>query len=123
MPGFTPLVGKNDCLEALFNAQDLRIGLFTNNSGLGDASILTDIDEPLAGNYASKVITAGSWVVADGVVSLPDQVFTPTVTPFEIIYGYYISKLTGELRHVEVDANAAIVPLGQGYIVRFSSSL
>ena len=87
----------------------LKLGLFTNSSGLGETTALGDITPPTGGSYAAITLTDASWDVTAGVASYAQQTFTATGSAYSAaIYGYYIFTVssggTARLLAYEVDA-------------------
>jgi hypothetical protein len=89
---------------------DLKLGLFTNASGLSAASALANITVPTGTGYASKTLTDASWSVTLGVASYAQQTFTGGAGGWSgAVYGYYIYTIaaggTARLLYYEIDAS------------------
>lgn len=88
----------------------LKLGLFTNSSGLGETTALGDITVPTGGSYAPITLTDASWSVSAGQASYAQQTFTATGSAYSApIYGYYIFTVSGggtaRLICYEIDAS------------------
>jgi hypothetical protein len=86
----------------------LKVGLFTNSSGLSAASVLADITVPTGTGYASATLTDASWVVTLGVAAYPQITFTGGAGGWTgSVYGYYIYTVaaggTARLIAYEID--------------------
>lgn len=69
----------------------LKIGLYTNSSGLAETTALGTITEPTGGAYASKTFTDANWTVTDGLCTYAQQTWTASGGNYSApIYGYHI---------------------------------
>lgn len=109
MSGVTPNEGLSYIAEKVYNSADLIVGLFTNSSGLTNASQWADIVQPVGNGYAEVTVPAGSWTIVNGDVTLATLIEFPAVggniTP---VYGAYIRTIdvTPRILHFEVDPAA-----------------
>jgi hypothetical protein len=88
----------------------LKLGLFTNASGLSEASALAAITVPTGTGYAAKTLTDATWDVTNHVASYAKQTFTGGAGGWTgSIYGYYIYTVAGggtaRLLWYEIDAS------------------
>jgi len=87
----------------------LKIGLFTNASGLSAASVLGDITIPAGTGYAAQTLTDASWNVTTGVASYAQLTFTGGAGGWTgSVHGYYVYTVssggTARLLFYEIDA-------------------
>jgi hypothetical protein len=70
------------------------LGLFTNASGLGETSVLTDITEPSGGGYGRIQLADGDWTesATKGIFVNLQKVFTATAA-WGSVYGYFICSV------------------------------
>lgn len=116
MAGITPNEGEDLILNLIYKNGDvnrggsLKLGLFTNASGLSETSVLADITEPSGGGYAQITLTDASWIVSGQQASYATQTFNATAT-WTPIYGYFIATTgtAAKLLHFEVDPNGPII--------------
>jgi hypothetical protein len=91
---------------------DLELGLFTNASGLGETTGLTDLTEPTGGNYERKTLTDANWTGSGDTRAYALQTFTATGSAYNLsVYGYFIAT-TGtspKLLGFEIDPNGPYV--------------
>jgi hypothetical protein len=127
MAGITTNEGQSYIAEAVYKklGLDLMIGLFTNASGLGVASIWSAIQQPSGGGYAEKNLLAGTFsVAAGGVATYPQQVWTAAATPITpAVYGYYVRTVeaTPRLLHFEFNSSPRTISEGDSYKVDLST--
>jgi hypothetical protein len=86
----------------------LKLGLFTNASGLSAASVLADITVPTGTGYTAATLTDASWVATLGVAAYPQVTFTGGAGGWTgAVYGYYIYTVasggTARLLYYEID--------------------
>lgn len=130
MAGVTVQEGRIYIGNAIYNSQDLVVGLFTNTS-LGDTNVLADITQPdVLNGYAEQTVTAGSWAVtADSVLLSTPLDFTAVGGNFQSggltadIYGAYIRTTSGTPVILHFEAYGSILQIldGQTYRVDFSN--
>lgn len=88
----------------------LKLGLFTNASGLSAASVLANITVPTGTGYGPITLTDASWSVTAGVASYAQQTFTGGAGGWTgSVYGYYVFTVsaggTARLLFYEIDVN------------------
>lgn len=127
MAGITTNEGQSYVAEAVYKklGLDLKMGLFTNNAGLGISSVWSNISQPSGGGYAEKSLTSGSFSVASGgVTTYAKQTWTASggaISP--AVYGYYIrtDEATPRLLHFEFNNGPRTVADGDIYSVDLST--
>jgi hypothetical protein len=129
--GFTPDEGMESILDVAFNNSttkrgiSLKMGLFSNISGLSDTSIYADITPVTGDGYAEVTIDEADWTISNGNAVLDRKVFSATGTNWDTVYGYYIAT-TGtpqRLLHVNVSGQAITPTTGQDYGVEHTTNL
>jgi hypothetical protein len=106
------LVGQLLCKKDVTDRDaDLKMGLFTNSSGLSAASVLGDITVPTGTGYGAKTLTDASWTGSTNTKAYAEQTFTGGAGGWSgAIYGYYIFTQsaggTPRLVFYEIDAGA-----------------
>ena len=128
--GFTTTEGKAVLLERALNDVDTdrtgyEIGLFTNDAGLTESSILSDVTALTGTSYAALALAYGSWTVASlgaGLgykVSFAKQDFTPSGETWTGITGAYIytTGVSQKLVHVCYSGLESTVESTQPYSV------
>lgn len=129
MAGVTTELGKNLILKLVYQQADVRrgtsleLGLFTNASGLSDASLLADIDEPIGGGYLRLPLTDASWAIPANQATYATRTFTAVGSDYSLpIYGAFIATTgTGPiLLQFAASGSSQIVLDGQSIEVNLS---
>ena len=116
MAGILTAAGKHLIAEMIFNLDTtdreatMKMGLFTNSSGLSAASVLGDITVPTGTGYAAATLADADWTVTLGVATHVKKTFTAGAGGWTgAIYGYYIYSVaaggTPRLMFYEIDTN------------------
>ena len=113
-------LGADKVLDKYFNTGgDLTVKLYTNNYDPLQTSAVGSFTEASGGDYASKTLTAGSWVVtpandpSDAIYVQQIWTFTGPLSGNATVYGYYVVDASG----VEIFAEklaASFTPANNG---------
>lgn len=102
-------VGAAMLLNAALNnvwptgGKDLTLKLFVSDTNPADTNVAGDFTEASGGDYSTKTLSNGSWVVADAAgiqtASYAEQTFTfnGALSGGASIYGYYVVDADGVL--------------------------
>ena len=89
--------------KSTYTSENLTIRLFSNDHIPVEADVVADYTEVSGGGYASVALNSALWVVAEGDPSdanypVVTWIFTGTAG---LIYGYYVTRTSGELMWAE----------------------
>jgi len=87
----------------------LKVGLFTNSSGLSETSALANITVPTGTGYAAQTLTDASWSISGDTASYAKLTFTGGAGGWTgAVYGYYVYTVaaggTPRLLFYEIDS-------------------
>ena len=98
-----PNAAEVKMLEKVVNkvaAQNLSLGLFTNDLTIGNSTVAGDFTEASGGGYSAKTLTAASWSMSEvsdeAVATYAQQTFTFTgaLSGSATVYGEFYTEVT-----------------------------
>ena len=94
MPGIWHDEGEQLNLNVFFKgatrpANSWYLGLYTNNTALGESATLTNVTEPSTGGYSRQLINDADWTLQGSSISAPQKTFAPTGSSWTV-YGWFL---------------------------------